>query len=90
MIPSLEHHTIKTNGIALHTVQAGLEDGPLVMLLHGFPEFWYGWHKQIPALVNAGYRVVIPDQRGFNLSDKPADLAAYKAEVMRWNVTAYI
>jgi pimeloyl-ACP methyl ester carboxylesterase len=60
----------------LHYVEAG--EGPLVVLLHGFPEFWYGWRYQIPALVAAGFRVVAPDMRGYNLSSKPAELAAYE------------
>lgn len=73
-----EHHFIRTNGITLHTVMAGPEDGPVVILLHGFPEFWYGWQRQIPALAAAGFRVWAPDQRGYNLSDKPKRLDAYR------------
>lgn len=73
----LEHSTIETNGVRLHVVQAGPKSGIPVMLLHGFPEFWYGWRKQIPALVNAGCRVIVPDQRGYNLSDKPKDKKDY-------------
>jgi pimeloyl-ACP methyl ester carboxylesterase len=65
------------NGINLHVVQAGPADGPLAILLHGFPEFWYSWRRQIPALANAGFCVWAPDQRGFNLSDKPEGLDAY-------------
>ena len=53
----------------LHYVEAG--DGPLVVLLHGFPEFWYGWRLQIAPLAAAGFRVVAPDLRGYNLSSKP-------------------
>jgi pimeloyl-ACP methyl ester carboxylesterase len=68
---------IETNGIKLHVVMAGPEDGQPVILLHGFPEFWYGWKKQIPALAEAGYRVIVPDQRGYNLSDKPKGVKAY-------------
>jgi pimeloyl-ACP methyl ester carboxylesterase len=59
---------------------AGPEDGPLAILLHGFPECWYSWRHQIPALVEAGYRVVVPDQRGYNLSDKPGDVQAYQID----------
>src|SRR5205823_4474295 len=59
----------------LHYVEAG--EGPLVVLLHGFPEFWYGWRSQIPALAAAGLRVVAPDMRGYNLSSKPGGVAAY-------------
>ena len=47
------------------------------MLLHGFPEFWYGWRRQIEPLAAAGFRVIVPDQRGYNLSSKPAGVAAY-------------
>jgi len=74
----LEHHYVDTNGIRLHVVQCGPADGPLVVLLHGFPEFWYGWRKQIPALAAAGYRVWVPDQRGYNLSDKPRRVTNYR------------
>jgi pimeloyl-ACP methyl ester carboxylesterase len=73
----LEHSYIETNGIKLHVVQAGPKSGVPVMLLHGFPEFWYGWRKQIPALVEAGCRVIVPDQRGYNLSDKPKGVKNY-------------
>ncbi|HAV76840.1 MAG TPA: alpha/beta hydrolase [Anaerolineae bacterium] len=73
----LEHSTIETNGIRLHVVQAGPKSGVPVVLLHGFPEFWYGWRKQIPALVEAGCRVIAPDQRGYNLSDKPKGIKNY-------------
>jgi epoxide hydrolase 4 len=75
----LEQSTIETNGIRLHVVQAGPKSGVPVLLLHGFPEFWYGWRKQIPALVEAGCRVIVPDQRGYNLSDKPKDVKSYEA-----------
>ena len=80
----VEHAYIETNGIRLHVAQAGPADGPLVILLHGFPEFWYGWRRQIEPLARAGYRVWAPDQRGYNLSDKPQGLAAYDiAELAR-------
>ena len=61
--------------VRLHYVEAG--DGPLVVLLHGFPEFWYGWRLQIEPLVAAGFRVVAPDMRGYNLSSRPDGVAAY-------------
>ena len=76
----LEHSYIETNGIRLHVVQAGPKSGVPVILLHGFPEFWYGWRKQIPALVEAGCRVIVPDQRGYNLSDKPKGVKAYRMD----------
>jgi len=64
--------------VRLHYVEAG--DGPLVVLLHGFPEFWFGWRLQIAPLVAAGFRVVAPDTPGYNLSSKPDELAAYGAD----------
>jgi pimeloyl-ACP methyl ester carboxylesterase len=62
-------------GQRLHYVETG--HGPLIVLLHGFPEFWYGWRQQISQLAAAGFRVVAPDMRGYNLSSKPAGVAAY-------------
>lgn len=61
--------------VRLHHVDEG--DGPLVLLLHGFPDFWYSWRHQIPVLAAAGYRVVAPDMRGYNLSDKPRGIRNY-------------
>ncbi len=78
----------EVNGVRLHYVEAG--EGPLVVLLHGFPEFWYSWRHQIPALVDAGYHVVAPDMRGYNLSEKPARWRAYDAEHLAGDVAALI
>lgn len=58
-----EHRTVQANGLSFHCVTAG--EGPLVLLLHGFPEFWYSWRHQIPALGRAGFTVVAPDLRGY-------------------------
>jgi pimeloyl-ACP methyl ester carboxylesterase len=73
---------IKTNNVNLHVLTDGPANGPSVVLLHGFPEFHYGWRKQIPALVEAGFRVIVPDQRGYNLSDKPKGVAAYDVNTL--------
>ncbi|MFC2065044.1 alpha/beta fold hydrolase [Chloroflexota bacterium] len=73
----LKFETIETNGIHLHTVLAGPGNGQPVFLLHGFPDAWFGWQSQIEALVGAGFRVIAPDQRGYNLSDKPQGIASY-------------
>ncbi|MBA1154898.1 alpha/beta fold hydrolase [Microvirga mediterraneensis] len=67
----------QVDGVTLHAVEAGREDGPLVILLHGFPEFWWGWRYQIGPLAEAGFRVLVPDQRGYSLSDKPEGRRAY-------------
>ncbi len=58
--------------LRMHTIHMGPEDGEPIILLHGFPEFWYSWRYQIPALAEAGYRVIVPDQRGYNLTSKVA------------------
>lgn len=60
------------------------------MLLHGFPEFWFGWRKQIPALAAAGCRVIVPDQRGYNLSDKPNGISSYCADTLVGDVIGLI
>jgi pimeloyl-ACP methyl ester carboxylesterase len=77
-----EHLRLATNGIELEALAAGLADGPLVILLHRFPEFSDGWRQQIPALAGAGFRVVAPDQRGYNRSDKPEGIAAYRLDTL--------
>lgn len=76
------------NDVRLHAMEAGPPDGPLYILLHGFPEFWYGWRKQIPALAAAGYHVIAPDQRGYNLSDKPRDIRSYAVSELAADVLA--
>jgi pimeloyl-ACP methyl ester carboxylesterase len=86
MNTELEHSVIESNGIKLHAVQAGPVDGPLVILLHGFPEFWYGWRKQIGPLAEAGFRVLVPDQRGYNLSEKPKGVRAYSLDELTRDV----
>jgi epoxide hydrolase 4 len=73
----LEHLTFQNGPVTLHAVAAGPKDGPGVLLLHGFPEFWYSWHKQIDPLAAAGFRVIVPDQRGYNLSSKPSGVKCY-------------
>lgn len=75
---SVSFQRIPTNGIKLHTLVAGDPSKPLVILLHGFPEFWKTWECYIDELVNAGYYVMVPDQRGYNLSSKPTDIGDYK------------
>jgi len=84
------HRTFETHGVRLHAVEAGPEGGPLVVLLHGFPEFWYGWRKQIEPLAAAGFHVVIPDQRGYNQSDKPRRISAYKIDALALDIVGLI
>src|SRR5690349_24793056 len=74
--------------VTLHYVEAG--EGPLVVLLHGFPEFWYGWRLQIAPLAAAGFRVVAPDLRGYNLSSKPAGFEAYGVDLLAADIRGLI
>ncbi len=82
------HHEAVVNGVRLHFVEQG--EGPLVVLLHGFPEFWYSWRHQIPALAEAGFRVIAPDQRGYNTSEKPPGVRSYRIEHLVDDVAALI
>jgi epoxide hydrolase 4 len=76
----MAHRWVDVGGLRLHCVEAGT--GPLVVLLHGFPEFWYAWRHQLPALADAGYRVVAPDLPGYNTSDKPPRVRDYRPRVL--------
>lgn len=84
------HRYYYLGDVTLHAVQAGPASGPLAILLHGFPEHWYGWRKQIPALAQAGFHVCVPDQRGYNLSDKPRALRAYNLDRLAEDVLGLI
>jgi pimeloyl-ACP methyl ester carboxylesterase len=81
---------ITTNEINLHVMTDGPENGTAVVLLHGFPEFHYGWKNQIPALVDAGFRVIVPDQRGYNLSDKPTGISAYDVDILAKDIVGLL
>ena len=81
---------VELPSIRLHVAQAGPEAGPPVVLLHGFPEFWWGWRRQIGPLAAAGHRVIAPDQRGYHLSDKPRGLAAYCLDRLAEDVVALL
>lgn len=73
----VEHESVRSDGVNLHVARAGPDDGKPVLLLHGFPDFWFGWRHQIPALADAGYAVYVPDTRGVNESDAPKDILVY-------------
>ena len=87
-LPNVRFTRRLCDGVTLNVAEAGPNDGPLVILLHGFPEFWFGWRHQIGALAAAGYRVVAPDQRGYNLSDKPDGIANYDVDRLAADVVA--
>ena len=72
---SIEHRTLQTNGIRMHVAEQG--SGPLVLLCHGFPESWYSYRHQLPALAAAGYRAVAPDMRGYGDTERPESVDQY-------------
>lgn len=71
---------VTTNGIKLHLLEAGPADGPMILFLHGFPDCSYAWNKQLGYFADRGYFVVAPDQRGYNLSDKPSGIESYSLD----------
>ena len=87
-VPGVRHRRLRGDGIELHAVEAG--EGPPVLLLHGFPEFWHGWRRQLPALAAAGFRALAPDQRGYNSSEKPEGVEAYRLDRLVADVAALI
>jgi len=87
---SAESTVREVNGVTLHVVAAGDPGDPLVVLLHGFPEFWYEWREYVGPLVDAGYRVLVPDQRGYNRSDKPDGIDAYRIGNLSGDIDALI
>jgi pimeloyl-ACP methyl ester carboxylesterase len=75
MAAELKHHTLNVNGIRMHVAEQGT--GPLVLMCHGWPELWYSWRHQLPAVAAAGFRAVAPDMRGFGETEAPADVNDY-------------
>jgi pimeloyl-ACP methyl ester carboxylesterase len=86
--PELREGFAEVGDTTLHYVEAG--NGPLVVLLHGFPEFWFGWRLQIARLAAAGFRVVAPDMRGYNLSSRPKGISKYSAACVADDITGLI
>lgn len=84
----VEHSYASNGGVRIH--YAVLGEGPLVVMLHGFPDYWYTWHRQMDALARAGYRVAAPDLRGYNLSDQPEGMENYGIRALMGDVAAVI
>jgi epoxide hydrolase 4 len=84
----LETLAFQNGEVTLNAVAAGSKSGPVVVLLHGFPEFWFGWRHQIEPLAAAGFRVIVPDQRGYNLSSKPSGVRSYALKELVSDVIA--
>jgi epoxide hydrolase 4 len=81
-MPNITYQMIHAGSVKLHVALAGPQDGEPVILLHGFPDASFGWDPQIQALAEAGYYVIAPDQRGYNLSDKPSGKHNYKMSLL--------
>ncbi len=88
--PRVTMAQVATNGITLHVAQTGPDDGPLLLLLHGFPEYWGAWSATLPVLAAAGFRVWAPDLRGYNRSDKPQGVAAYTLDQLSADIVGLI
>lgn len=86
----VSHGYADSNGVKIHYAALGPESGPLVVMVHGFPDFWYTWRDQMEALAGAGYRAVALDLRGYNLSDKPKGLENYDMRLLVGDVAAVI
>lgn len=89
-IQTAEATVREVNGVSLHVVAAGNLADPLVVLLHGFPECWYAWSEYVDPFVDAGYRVLVPDQRGYNRSDKPSGVRSYRLRTLSRDVVSLI
>lgn len=87
-MPEITHRVVETNGIKLHIAEAG--QGPPVVLVHGFPELWYSWRHQLPALAEAGYHAIAPDVRGYGGSDAPQLIEAYNMRNMTADVAGLL
>lgn len=85
---SWHHDIICANAISFHYVEAG--EGPLILLLYGFPEYWYSWRRQLTPLADAGYHVVAPDLRGYNKTEKPAGIKSYVIDQLVTDVSELI
>ena len=83
--PPIEHHTADVNGVKLHYAKSGT--GKLMLFLHGFPEFWYGWKNQLEEF-GRDHLAVAPDMRGYNLSSKPAEVEQYRIPLLVEDVRA--
>jgi len=84
----VNHRYVDTNGIKMHVAEQG--EGPLVVLCHGFPELWYSWRHQLPALAKAGYHAVAPDQRGYGQTDRPEAVEAYNILALTGDIVGLV
>jgi pimeloyl-ACP methyl ester carboxylesterase len=79
---AITHRRVRANGVELYCAEAGDPNDPLLVLLHGFPEFWFAWRHYMSTLAASGFHVVAPDQRGYDLSEKPRGIDAYRLDTL--------
>lgn len=89
-VTGVRKRIVKVNGVKLHIAEAGKAERPLILFLHGFPEFWYEWREYLPHFAAKGFYAVAPDQRGYNLSDKPTAISDYRIDVLVDDIAALI
>src|SRR5579885_3284304 len=89
LLPGAEEGFVDSGGVKIHYVGLGKRDGPLVVMIHGFPDFWYSWRVQMPALAKR-FHVVAIDQRGYNLSGQPEGVDNYKTEKLVGDLLAIV
>src|SRR5262244_2399534 len=85
---ALQHRFVETNGIKMHYVAQG--NGPVVIMCHGWPESWYSWRHQIPALAAAGFRAIAPDMRGYGQSDAPQAVDSYNVLTISGDIVGLV
>src|SRR6266511_5786382 len=88
IMTQVQQRSVETNGIRMHIAEQGA--GPLVVLCHGFPESWYSWRHQLPALAAAGFHAVAPDMRGFGKTDKPPAVGDYDIQHLTADIVGII
>lgn len=88
--PEINHNYYQVNNIRMHVIEAGPRTGKALIFLHGFPDFWYGWKNQIAFFAAQGYHVIVPDQRGYNLSDKPEGIKAYRCKHLMADICSMV
>lgn len=87
-MPAVEHATVVANGLKFHCARSGA--GKLMLFLHGFPEFWRAWRKPLEHFGARGWLAVAPDLRGYNLSDKPQGVDAYRARHLAADIERFV
>src|SRR5947199_10583976 len=90
-LPSAWRETyLAANGVTFHAIEAGVAHAPVVLLLHGFPEFWFAWRRYVSPFAEAGFRVLALDERGYNLTSKPLGIPQYRTELLRQDIIAIL